>query len=221
MSSMFSRGHRVQWGVLLQEEGTLMLSPAATCWVNENTGWISAQSHAQSVHFLSNLAVMTSSSNNLLAWHSKLPRSLPASTSGPVPHLHHKQFCPATTLSAGLHMAHLHSWPLLHTHISCGIIPMPHLPSGGLLPACTLTADLWHRLAWGGGSSKVLSLLHSLLDIPDISESLIPSLGWTASSLMRSELQIWGRGPFQVYLPFGHGLCFLVTCQSEFNNVLY
>ena len=51
--------------LLLQEEGALILFLAAACWVNENTGWISAQSHAQCVHLLSNLAVMASSSNNL------------------------------------------------------------------------------------------------------------------------------------------------------------
>lgn len=67
MLSIFSRGHGVWWGVLLllQEEGALILFLAAARWVNENTGWISAQSHAQCVHLLSNLAVMASSSNNL------------------------------------------------------------------------------------------------------------------------------------------------------------
>lgn len=145
MLSIFGRG----WsrGVQLQEEGVLMLFPAAACWVSEDTVQISSQSRAQCVHCFSNLAVMPWPSNNLpalcLMW--KLPQGPSASASGPIPHLHHRQLL--SFLSP--FFLQTCTWAALATpaHSCLRLSPVPHLSSEGLLPACPSAADLSHWLA--------------------------------------------------------------------------
>lgn len=64
------------------------------------------------------------------------------------------------------------------------LITCAPLHSGGLPPACPLTADLWHWLAW---ESQQTSLLSNSLN---------------SSSPMRFEPQICWKDPFQVCLPW-------------------